>query len=389
MKISQPILIAGAGIGGLTTALTLQRAGIPVRVLEQADQLFEIGAGVSLAPNATRVLNNLDILKQALAIGHVANRAAIKHYRTGAEMSGYETGAGMEKKWGSPFMQIHRADLHAILVDAVRGNDAQAIHLNARVETVSQDAEQVTVGTAAGTFTGPCLIGADGIRSAVRGQLYAEEKPRFLGYVAWRGVVPLSMLKLPVVPDTAVFLGPSKSLLRYKVRQGTAVNIVAFARSDTWAEENWSLPADPADLRANFADWSPEVLDLIDALATVGPYKWGLFGRSPLPGWQQGRITLVGDAAHPMLPFLGQGAAMAIEDGMLLGRAIASSGTIEHALRRYENVRYARTMETVIRANEQGLKVHSYPVDELTNLPVPQDDFKEFALDASTMEIPQ
>jgi salicylate hydroxylase len=350
---------------------------------------MEVGAGVSLAPNATRAIRSLGILEQVRALGYVPDRAAIKHYRTGSELTGYSIGAQVESKWGVPYVQIHRADLHGILVAAIRNNDADAIQLGARVDTLTQDAEQVTVNTPQGKFSGKCLIGADGIRSSVRTLLYGGNAPDFLGYVAWRGVVPMDMLNHKVDPDTAVFIGAQKSVLRYKVHQGNSVNIVAFSQSDTWAEEGWSLRADPVEIRTGFQGWHPEVVDLLDCLCKVGAFKWGLFGRAPLPQWQSGRVTLIGDAAHPMLPFRGQGAAMAIEDGTVLARAIAESASIEQGLQRFEKARYERATTTVSRSNEQGLRIHSYPVDELTNLPVPKDDFSEYAYDASTLEIPQ
>ncbi|MFG6428888.1 FAD-dependent monooxygenase [Roseateles sp. LYH14W] len=381
----QPVLIAGAGIAGLCTALGLLRAGIPVRVLEQAAELREVGAAVSLAPNATRALDSLGVGEALRAASNWPQRAAMKHYQSGAEMVAYDMGPEMERRWGSPYLQLLRADLHTVLVDELRRLDTTALQLGARVLGVSQDGDSVTVETAAGSFTGTCLVGADGVRSAVRAALYGDGAPDFTGYVAWRGVVPTDSLRNPdFTPDTAVFLGPQRTLLRYRVRGHTAVNVVAFARVESWADEGWSLPADRAELRASFAGWHPEADDMIEGLCRAGAFKWGLFGRAALPRWQQGRVSLVGDAAHPMLPFLGQGAAMAIEDGVLMARALVRGPDVETALACYERIRYPRATNTAKRADAHGLRIHQHLVTASADAPVPRDDFAEFDFDVAT-----
>jgi salicylate hydroxylase len=379
-----PVLVSGAGIGGLCTALGLMRAGVRVRILEQALELREIGAAVSLAPNATRALDSLGIADALRAASNRPQRAAIKHFQTAQEMSSYTMGDDMERRWGKPYLQLLRADLHALLVAAVRELDPAALQLGARVSAVAQDAGGVTVATTAGDFRGACLVGADGVRSAVRSALYDDGAPNFSGYVAWRGVVPVDQLREPgFTPDSAVFLGPRKSLLRYRVRGQSAVNVVAFARVEQWAVEGWSEPADVAELRAAFAGWHAEATDMIEGLCRNGAFKWGLFTRTALPRWQSGRATLVGDAAHPMLPFLGQGAAMAIEDGVLLARALVRGPDVEAGLACYERLRHARATRTALRADAQGLRIHDH-IGSPAGTPVPRDDFVEFDFDAAT-----
>ncbi|WAC71960.1 FAD-dependent monooxygenase [Roseateles sp. SL47] len=379
------VLIAGAGIAGLCTAIGLLRAGVSVLVLEQADELREVGAAVSLAPNATRALDSLGVGEALRAVANRPQRAALKHYRTGEELLAYEMGDVMAARWGSPYLQLLRADLHTVLVDALRRLDPTALRLGARVLGVEQQDGRVTVETAAGRYTGACLIGADGVRSAVRAALYGDGAPRFTGYVAWRGVVPTRELKQrDLDPDTAVYLGPGRSLLRYRVRGMEALNVVTFARVDHWTEEGWSLAADPRDLQAAFEHWHPDVRDMIDALGRHSAFKWGLFGRAELPQWQRGRVSLVGDAAHPMLPFLGQGAAMAIEDGVLMARALAQGHDVEAALACYERVRHGRATRTVTRADAHGLRLHQHPIDADDGTPLPQDDFMEFDFDVAT-----
>ncbi|KQP46259.1 FAD-dependent monooxygenase [Pseudorhodoferax sp. Leaf274] len=381
----EPVLIAGAGIAGLCTAIGLLRAGVAVRVLEQAAELREVGAAVSLAPNATRALDSLGVGEALRAAANWPQRAAMKHYRTGEELTGYAMGREMEQRWGSPYLQLLRADLHTVLVDALQRLDPDALQLGARVQGLQQDAGSVTVQTTAGHFTGACLVGADGVRSAVRAALYDDGAPQFTGYVAWRGVVPTDSLRNPdLSPDTAVFLGPRRTMLRYRVRGQSAVNVVAFAAVDGWAEEGWSLPADADELRAHFAGWHAEADDMIEGLCRAGAFKWGLFGRAALPRWQQGRVSLVGDAAHPMLPFLGQGAAMAIEDGVLMARALVHGPDVVDALARYEKLRHARASNTATRADAHGLRIHNHLVTAAPDAPVPRDDFMEFDFDAAT-----
>lgn len=384
-----PVLIAGAGIAGLCAALGLLRAGVPVRVLEQAGELREVGAAVSLAPNAVRALDSLGLGE---ALRDVANRpawAAMLHYRTGAELNAYAMGDEMEQRWGKPYLQLLRADLHQLLARAVQALDPAALVLGARATGLSQDGSAVQLQTAAGNFDGRALIGADGVRSAVRQALYGEGEPHFTGYVAWRGVVPMGELRYPAQqPDTAVYLGPQTSLLRYRVRGHEAMNIVAFARIDRWVEEGWSLPADAQELRSVFSGWHAVADDLFEAMARCGAFKWGLFGRAALPRWQMGRVSLVGDAAHPMLPFLGQGAAMAIEDGVLVARALATVPDVAAALGCYERVRYQRATTTVRRSDAHGLRIHDHPVDAPDPGPVPRDDFAEFDFDAANLPLP-
>jgi salicylate hydroxylase len=235
-NVSSPIIIAGAGIAGLTAALGLQRAGFTVVVLEQAHELTEVGAGVSLAPNAMRCLRSLGLADEIRARGHVPNGAAIKHYQTGQRLSGYEMGESMERRWGAPYVQIHRAELHAILAEAVGRTDRDAIHLASRVLGFRESEDGIRVETVAGEFLGCVLIAADGVRSVVRSQLHVEPPPHFLGYVAWRSVVPVDSLRgLHLDPDTAVFLGPKRSLLRYLLEGRKRVNIVMFAQHEAWA----------------------------------------------------------------------------------------------------------------------------------------------------------
>jgi len=387
---NDPVLIAGAGIAGLCTAIGLLRAGVPVRVMEQAGELREVGAAVSLAPNATRALDSLGVGAALRAAANHPLRAAMKHYRSGVELSSYAMGPEMEQRWGKPYLQILRADLHTVLTQALRELDPEALVLGARVLGLEDEGGQVRLNTTAGIVSGRCVVGADGVRSAVREALHGDGAPSFTGYVAWRGVVPMNTLRFQGLdPDSAVYLGPRKSMLRYRVRGREALNVVAFARVERWADEGWSLPADPAEMRAVFGGWHEEADDVFEGLMRAGAFKWGLFGRQELACWQRGRVSLIGDAAHPMLPFLGQGAAMAIEDGVLMARALAEVDEVEQALACYERVRHERACNTVRRSDAHGLRIlQEYAVDGPGNMPVPRDDFAEFDYDVATLALP-
>lgn len=382
-----PIVIAGAGIAGLTTALGLIRAGFEVTIVEQAPELREAGAGVTLAPNATRALASLGVLDSVRKLGQVPDRAALRHYKTGAELGGYEVGDAMERKWGAPYIQLRRADLQDALLAAVNAAAPQALHLNSRVLAVEHLDPGVRVVTSTETLDTPCLLAADGVRSVVRNKLFTQPEPHFLGYVAWRCLLPRKSIRYESMePDTVLYLGPHRSMLRYKVCNSSMINCVAFAQDQTWSEEGWSVPADPEDMRAGFGGWNDESAALIDAMCEAGnTFKWGLFGRRRLPGWSLGRVMLLGDAAHPMLPFLGQGAAMAIEDGVVLARAFALHEDIDEALANYERSRYERATTTVTRSDRQGLRVHEYLAGDPTGVQVPQDDFNEFGFDAAAV----
>jgi salicylate hydroxylase len=198
------------------------------------------------------------------------------------------------------------------------------------------------------------------VRSAVRGFLFGAEQPRFTGYIAFRGLVPFASLPPGVIePTSCLSTGPHHSFTRYLIRAGSVVNFVALAERDDWREEGWSIRASIEELLREYEGWYEDVRTIIRSSPPDGIYKWALFDREPLPGWTRGRVTLLGDAAHPMLPFLGQGAAMGIEDGLVLARAFAAAGSLDEALQRYEQARRARTTEVMLQSRATALNYHS------------------------------
>jgi salicylate hydroxylase len=338
------VVVVGAGLGGLTAALALLRAGFRVSVYEQAAALGEVGAGVTITPNGVHALNHLLGEAVMARVARTPSAGAIKHYRTGAILVETSRGNRMQEQYGAPYCQAHRADLHGALADAVRAMDPGCIHTGCSFAGLAEAADGVTVTFRNGaSATGDILVGSDGIRSAVRRALWGEEQVTFTGYIAWRGLVPMDRLDPAViVPDSASFAGPARSFARYKVRGGTLVNFAAFSRREEWAEESWSVHSEIAELQAEFQDFAPEVQAIIAATSPERCFKWGLFDREPLGQWTRGRVTLLGDAAHPMTPFLAQGAVMAIEDGMVLARALEAAAGWQEGLARYEAARRER-----------------------------------------------
>ena len=362
------VLIIGAGIGGLTAALALQREGLRVSVFEQAPELGEVGAGLTLFKNANIAFDHLGLNDSIAALSEVPDIGALKDYKTGEVLHTTDPlratpkdVTGVEwKKTEFDLRQIHRADLHNILVREVEKNDPDCIHLEHTFESATQDKNSITAHFDNRAKTsGHVLIGCDGIRSAVRQDLYGKDDPEFLNYVAWRGLVPIESLPDDLVtPDTGVLRGKNKSFTRYKIRDGSLVNYVAFARRDDWTEDGWMVPSTVDEVMAEFEDATEEVSLIVKNTPPNTCFKWGLLGRDPLPRWTSGRATLLGDAAHPMLPFLGQGAGMAIEDAVVLARAFAAADDVFEGLARYESARRERTTLVTQGARYSGLKMH-------------------------------
>lgn len=353
-------------MGGLTTALALQQAGIRVSVYEQAPALGEVGAGLTLASNASRILQHLGLGAVLEDLAVIPGRGAVKHYRTGRTLVDIPRGTTQLERFGAPYCQIHRHDLHQALVAAVLSADRNCLHLGCKLEDFGQDAQSVTaLFTNGRTARGDLLIGCDGIRSTVRARLFGTEDPRFTGYVAWRGLVPMERLSASlVVPDSAVWIGPGHFLTRYKIRRGEVLNYIAIARTNHWVEEGWSVRSTVDALLAEFRDFEPTARSILMATPPDQCFKWGIFDRDPLPAWSTGRVALLGDAAHPTTPFLGQGAAIALEDGMVLARAIAAAGSVAEALARYEKARVARANGVLLASRENGLSLTTTDPDD-------------------------
>lgn len=354
------ILIAGAGLGGLTAALALQARGYQVRILEQAAQLRELGAGIQLSANANRALYQLGLGKALERVASPAAGKRIRLWNTGQTWPLFDLGGQSVERYGYPYMTIYRADLHQVLVDAVLARDPQSIELNARVETVTQDDDGVTVTMADGsTRRGDILVGADGVHSQVRAALHGQTQASFSGALAWRGVILAERLPAHLREPYAVnWVGPGAHVIHYPLRRGELVNFVGILERDDWQVESWTQEGSIEECARDFNGWHEDVQTLIHALDI--PFKWALMLREPLAQWTRGRVTLVGDACHPTLPMLASGAAMAIEDGYILARCLEElSGDVNQALVRYQDMRTERTARVVRGSAENAKRFHN------------------------------
>ncbi len=352
------ILIAGAGIGGLTAALALLERGMQVTVLERVSQLKEIGAGFHCTPNGTRVLRALGLED---AVNKVAVRLEdrdIRLWNTGRAWKLAGHGAEAEKRYGAPYVAFHRGDLHAILAEEVRKRSPDAVQLDARVVGFKQEGESVRASLADGRdFTGSALIGADGVHSTVRKQLFGPDNPRFTGEIAWRGLVPVERLPERMRGRiTSNWIGPHGSVSVYPVRRGELINFVGLVERDDWRVESWIEEGTHGECERDFAGWHEDIFTLIRNIET--PFKWALFLREPQPRWSAGRVSLLGDACHAMVPYLGQGANSAIEDAYVLARCLDDDADVESALARYEKARRERATELVIQSSQQSKRIH-------------------------------
>jgi salicylate hydroxylase len=343
-QVNHRVLVIGAGLGGLAVTLALQRAGIPVAAYEQAPELSEIGAGIMLTPNASRVLQYLGVFDDVVSRALLPVHRRIRHWRTGEVLTDMILDERFQQRYGAQFLTIHRSDLQRALADGVHRQDPAAIQLNHRLVDVEQRDGLVAAKFANGaTVTGNALIACDGVRSIVRAKLLHPPPPRFTGNIAWRGLVPIERLGPEArTPDTVNFVGPQRHVVIYAVRQGAFVNYVAIAERATWEEEGWNVPATVDEALRAFAGWHAEVCDLIAATPPDGCFKWGLFDHEPLSRWTSGRVALLGDAAHAMLPFVAQGAAMSLEDAIVLARALREVESVEEALGIYDQARRSR-----------------------------------------------
>ena len=341
------IVIAGGGIGGLSAAIALCKVGFEVEVVERATALQEVGAGLQLSPNATKGLAALGVLEAVAAISSMPEALEMRIGRTGQKVFSIAIAKEARKRYGAPYLHAHRADLIDILARAATHAGAH-IRLGARVSAYVHDGAGLRVGLDTGAIL-PCdmLIGADGVRSTVRRQMHGEEAPRFTGAVAWRATVPAEVA--PDLPHAAiVWAGPGKHAVTYRVRRGALINFVGVVETQEWRSESWDQLGDPVELAKAFGGWAAPIPDII---ASAGQcFVWALFDRDPLPSWSDDRVTLLGDACHPLPPFQAQGAAMAIEDAIVLAKCLQAEGVSPAALQRYEKLRKPRTSKVLASA---------------------------------------
>lgn len=342
---SDPIIIIGAGIGGLFTALCLEQRGLSSIVLEKAEELTEVGAGIQIGANGSRLLHQLGLKSEIEKYASVPDNGLMMNGLSGRSICTYPLNKFAQQRHQFPHYQIRRADLQKVLVEALESRASESLKLGVELKEIRQVLGSVeAVSAAAQIFRGMALVGCDGIHSVTRGYLFGQTEPGFANCVAWRAVVPSSEINLQDAQQPKIWIGSGRHIVQYPVASGDLVNIVACVDTSRVEQEQWQGSSSAADMRESFADWCPEVQQLISK--AEGALRWGLYERPVLDSWTSGRVTLLGDAAHGMLPSLAQGAVMAMEDGYQLARSLAEQTDTSAALRDYQSKRILRTRKT-------------------------------------------
>lgn len=348
------VLVVGGGIGGLTAALALEKRGHTVTVTEQSGVISEVGAGLQLSPNAMKVLNALGVGARVMTDAFRPQAAEMRWGRSGRKIFSIPLRKAAMNRWGAEYIHVHRADLIEALRAELVARAPDSVVLGYRLERYENRGDKIIATFAGGeTIETDLLIGADGIHSAVRDQMLGPDKPEFTGCVAWRATAPVTALGNHAPPPTAsVWVGPRRHAVTYLLRRGSLANFVGVVEHKTPGDESWTATGAKEQALKDFKRWHPSVTGIIEAADSMN--RWALYGRKPLPKWSDGRATLLGDACHPMLPFLAQGAAMAIEDAWALAACLDAEGDIPAALEAYE----ARRKPRVSRVQE-GARANS------------------------------
>jgi 2-polyprenyl-6-methoxyphenol hydroxylase-like FAD-dependent oxidoreductase len=354
-----PILISGGGIGGLTTALALARRGIACEVLEQAEEFREVGAGLQVGPNAFRVFETLGVTAAINELATFPEAFVLTDAPTGEPIITLPLGEGFRKRFGFPYGLMHRADLHRVLLDACRTSPAIALHTRSQCASFEEHTEGVTVTLADGSRKlGRALVGADGLWSMVRKNLFDDGEPRLAGHVCYRAIVPIDHLPAEMRMNAmGLWVGPKMHMVLWPMRKGAFSNVTVVFHSDRF-EEGWDTWGDPEELRERVAGLHPGVRDFIESVEDWRMYV--LRDRDPVRTWSRGRVTLLGDAAHPMLQYLAQGACMAMEDALCLAEQLAAHpGEPARAFKQYQQSRYLRTARIQLTARLYGVVYHA------------------------------
>jgi salicylate hydroxylase len=351
------VAIVGGGIGGLTAALALTQCGVDVHVFEQSPTMGDVGAGIQLSANASRVLHRLGLEPLLSTRGVRPDAWHQRRWDSGDTLLRLPLAAAIEREFGAPHYHIHRADLLKGMADAL---PSERLHLDHRLKAIENHRSFVDLRFQNDrSFWFDAVIGADGIHSSVRQLTSRPEAPRFTGCVAYRGLVPAHRLEhLNLEISAQIWLGPKKHFVHYFVRSRQLVNFVAVVEQSAWQSESWNQRADVSDALLAFDGWHPQVRTILGAADQV--FRWGLFDREPMETWSRDRLSLLGDACHPMLPFMAQGAAQAIEDGAALAASLhrCEPADVPQALQRYERSRLPRTSKVQALSSANKRRFH-------------------------------
>lgn len=338
------IIIVGAGIGGLTLACALEQIGISFQLYDQAESFEALGYGIQVSPNAVRVLQKLKVASQLEAVSHLCLGFELRSFYSNQVLAKWDIDSNV------PYYQCRRSSLHQLLFDTLQ--DKSRVHFSQKLESYTQLDNQVSLVWQEGkTTTGKALIGADGVHSVVRRSLFPQYQVEYAGYAAYRVILPFRDQYRPFWGKATVWMGENHHVVVYpngkEQNQRSWLNLVLVVKDTHWQEQGWTIPGDKKEIVAEFANQSEELQQILaDLLTSPEPcFKWGLFRHQPLPYWSQGKVTLLGDAAHPMLPFQAQGAAMAIEDAYVLAQYLGSERDIPRAFIKYQQSRISRATQ--------------------------------------------
>jgi salicylate hydroxylase len=359
MQRKMRVIVIGAGIGGVAAAGALRKLGVEVAVYERASRLGEVGAGLQIGPNGVKVLRALGLDDALKGLAFEPTEIVSVDWQTAAQRFRQPLKTITRQQFGAPYVTAHRADLHRLLLDRVP--DA-VMTLDARCTGVESFEHHAVASFADGTqVEADLIVGADGIKSVVRETLFGPAPARFTEQIGWRAILPIELVPTSIGPNKSVhidrseyvgWIGPAGHVICYPIRGGELYNMFVGRVSTEWAEESWTAPSTPQEMLTAFAGWNDALLEMLSKVQHV--FKWGIYDRDPLTQWTRGRISLLGDAAHPMMPTLAQGASITLEDAYALARNVARhSDDPRQGLVAYERERIARARRVQLQAREQ------------------------------------